>query len=352
MGIFLYMKIPFVVLVSRIDIAPDAIYKKTINGLKRVMKNFNKKLVFINSNEEFELEGDELKKKEFAATETAVKCAQMMYDNPNIIPVVTISNKTGYYVDVSREMLKTFRPRKVWNDEKFDGTIFYIDSKFKVDGVGLVVSGLCKGNTIKTNDNMLIGPYGKQFVPVRVWSMHDNNRTPITEVSDKHRGCLAIRVTDKKIDFSKTNIRKGMLVISKGIEDNICYQFNSKIQVLNHSTTISNKYSPVIHCGTIRQTARIILDENQHLKMGDEAIVTFRFIGQPEYIEPGMMFFFREGTTRGVGQVVSILSLKDDPDPNPAIPKPRKRNNRRRMRPRNNRNNENKSKPKVEVKSG
>lgn len=134
---------------------------------------------------------------------------------------------------------------------------------------------------------------------------------------------------DNKDDVTKLNIRKGMIVISKDYENNVCYEFVAKIEVLNHSTVISKKYTPVIHCGTVRQSARIIIEENQVLKMGDEAEVRFRFIQYPEFIETGMIFFFREGTTRGVGVIKDILKLKDDPDPRPAEPKVRKYNHRR-----------------------
>jgi len=335
LGIMLYMRIPFIIVVTRIDIAPKSIYEKTMLNLKRIMKRFNKRLVILNNEEDTDTpeKVEELKNE-------ARKIVFAMKDNNNILPVISISNKTGYCVDVLRDMLINLKPRVVWKDENTKGSIFYIDSKFNPVGVGLVVSGVLKGSTIKLGQEMMMGPYGKDFIPIRVWSIHNNTRENINELNDRNHGCLAFRVLDKKLDFNKAMIRKGMLIISKDIEKNICYQFTAKIEVLNHSTTISGKYSPVIHCGIVRQTARIFLDQNQHLKMGDSAEVEFRFIQHPEFMEPGMTFFFREGTTRGVGTVVRILNIKDDPDPNPAEPKKRKKNQRRRTRPSKNRRNE------------
>jgi hypothetical protein len=52
--------------------------------------------------------------------------------------------------------------------------------------------------------------------------------------------------------------------------------------------------------------------------MGDKAIVSFRFANHPEFVEIGSEFFFREGTTRGVGTIVDVLSLKNDPNKDPA----------------------------------
>ena len=40
------------------------------------------------------------------------------------------------------------------------------------------------------------------------------------------------------------------------------------------------------------------------LKTKDKAIVEFKFVSHPEFIEKNIIFFFREGTTRGVGRVI------------------------------------------------
>ena len=40
------------------------------------------------------------------------------------------------------------------------------------------------------------------------------------------------------------------------------------------------------------------------LKTKDKAIVEFKFTAHQEFLEKDMIFFFREGTTRGVGKIV------------------------------------------------
>ena len=327
-GILLYLKIPFLIVVTRIDITPRDLYEKTINSIKILIKKCNKNPVLINSVSDFYLSDTEKIEREKISELDGIKYCEMVKENPSIVPIISISNKTGYYINTMKTMLSSLKPRNVWNSDE-SGSIFYIDSKFSPIGVGTVASGILKGNTIKVDDELLIGPYGKEFLPIRVRSIHDNNKININELKDRHRGCLAFRVLDKKIDFTKNMIRKGNVIVSKGFEKNICYEFKAKIEILHHSTTISSKYSPVIHCGTVRQTARIkLLSPEQILKVGDEAIVSFRFISHPEFIEPGMRFFFREGTTRGTGSVEEIIPITEDPDQNPAEPK--KRKNRRR----------------------
>lgn len=327
MGILLYMRVPFIVVVTRIDIAPKNIYDDTMNLLTKLLKRNKRQVEIINMVDDLEIvnQPNKYKELESLSMDKINNIIQKLKTNPYIVPVITVSNKTGYFIDPARYLLTHLEPRKVWNNEMINGSIFYIESRFTPMGIGLVVSGLTKGNPIKVNTELLIGPYGKEFRKIKAWSLHDNMKNIVKELVDRQRGCIAIKPADKKDDVSKANIRKGMIIITKGLEDNICYQFNASITILNHSTVISSKYCPVIHCGTIRQAAKIKLAENQEsLKTGDEAIVSFRFTQHPEFVEVGNTFFFREGTTRGFGTIKEIIPVKNDPDPNPAAPKQRR----------------------------
>lgn len=328
MLILLCLKIPFIILITRVDIAPKEIYNGTLEQIKKIMKRFNKNPIQFNSLLEYTLNEEELKKTQASILPEVINTAKNMSVNHNIVPIISVSNKTGYYINIIREMVINLEPRNIWKTDGIKGSIFYIDSKFNPSGVGSVVSGIVKGEPIKVGDELLLGPYGKEFLPVRIWSIHDNNKNSLTELPERCHGCLAFRILDKKTDFVLNKIRKGMLFLSKVFTETVCFQFNANIKILNHSTTLSSKYSPVIHCGIIRQTARIILSENQILKMGDRALVSFRFISYPEYLEKGMIFFFREGTTKGVGTIEEVLPLNKDSDPNPATPK--KRSHRKR----------------------
>jgi hypothetical protein len=87
-----------------------------------------------------------------------------------------------------------------------------------------------------------------------------------------------------------------------------------------------------VHCGNIRQTARILEivdrqerqpapavpstsalegkskeDSDKVIRTGDRAIVKFRFLQHPEYLKNGARILFREGRTKGVGKVTRIL---------------------------------------------
>jgi len=336
LGILLYMNIPFIIIVTRVDLVKDnpKIYNRSIISIKKILKRYNKKGYVINGLNDIQLPANELAEKEDVAKIKVKNIVDLMENSSNIVPVITISNTTGYYFDVIRHAMYNLKPRSVWSMKEGDvGTVFYIESKFNPRGIGTVVSGVSKGQSIKIGDEMLFGPYGKEFIPVRIWSLHDNCKTSIKELHDKQYGCLAIRSTNKKLIINTNKVKKGMILIKKGMDiKNVCYEFIALVKVLNHSTTISNNYTPVIHCGTIRQTARIKMDEDKHLKLGDEATVNFRFIGHPEFVEEGATFFFREGTTRGVGMVKSIIPLQTDPNKEPGSPRRNHRFSKKRRR--------------------
>ena len=83
---------------------------------------------------------------------------------------------------------------------------------------------------------------------------------------------------------------------------NVRRSFKAKITILNHSTTIGNSYQPVIHCGNIKQSAKIceIIDietnkNKETLRAGDKAKIKFQFMFHPEFLENNSLLVFREG---------------------------------------------------------
>ena len=329
LGILLYMKIPFTVIITRVDITPKNIYEMTVNNINKVLKKYKKKTIFINTVNDYDITDQmELNDKMGEAIVKIDKLIPEFKHNRYMTPIISISNKTGYYIPVIKHFLNKLESRQVWESELKEGSMFYIDSKFTPVGIGLVVSGIVRGDPINVGTEMLIGPMGSngEFKRIKVWSLHNNNREQVKTLYDRERGCLAIKILEKKEDLGTKHIRKGTIIISKNVNQNVGYQFTADIEVLSsHSTVISPHYTPVVHCGSIRQTARIMFEEDTSLKLGDIREVGFRFFKDPEFIEVGTTFFFREGKTRGVGKIKDVLLLKDDPNPMPTRMNARRR---------------------------
>jgi GTPase len=178
---------------------------------------------------------------------------------------------------------------------------FQIDDIYWVDGVGTVVSGTCLAGVIKLNDTLLLGPDSLgAFHPVPIKSIH-RKRMPVSVIRSGQTASFALR------KFTKKDVRKGMVLVSPALNPVSCYEFQAEVLILHHPTTISTNYQAMIHVGSIRQTASIATMDKEVLRTGDRGIITFRFIRHPEYLRTGTRLVFREGRTKAVGSVVSIV---------------------------------------------
>jgi GTPase len=278
----------------------------------------------------------------------------------NYIPVIYVSNVDGYCLDVIKQAMMTVEARELWsNDEnansivkffrtKLDlptlgiinehiGSTFYIDHTYNVKGVGIVVSGINRGDKINVNDELYLGPINKEFIKIKLRSMHNDDRTVIDSMNNHHRGCIAIKAL--KDELRKPQIVRGSVLISNStMIKNVCFRFEAAVTIFGgHSATLRTGYSPVIHAGTIRQTAKLILPEltaeetllvesntlskhekpQRKIKSGDVDKVIFKFRFRPEYLDPGTVFVFRSGDLHGVGCVINVTPLENDPDAQP-----------------------------------
>ena len=83
-------------------------------------------------------------------------------------------------------------------------------------------------------------------------------------------------------------------------------EFDAKIKILHNPSTITKKYQPTINCEGVSQSVQIIDMDKEYLRSYDEAIVRFKFMYKPEYLECGALFLFREGLTKGIGKIINV----------------------------------------------
>lgn len=303
-GLLLFLKVPIIILVTKIDMAPEEVKQATIRKLKKIcnIPLFNKKAYVFPENEincENEIQ-------QFSSLQNPLDI---------FIPIISISNKTGENINNIKKYLLSLNSRSHWT-ESINGTIMYIDSKFMVKGIGLVVSGTVRGNPICINKKYYIGPINDKFIPFKVRSLHNNIEETVTEIKNNEIGCIAMRLIGKET-LSKNHIRKGTIILDNlELQKNVTKKFKAEISILNHSTTISDNYQPVIHCGLVCQVAKIKIiqilnNKNENdlnkLRTGNKAIVEFTFSIRAEFIEKNTIFFFRDGHTKGYGTILEIL---------------------------------------------
>ena len=304
LGILLYLKIPIIVLMTKTDLCPENVYINTERALRRLLKLplFGVRPYFF-------------PKEEDKCEEEMEKFLNLRNPLDTFIPIIPLSNKSGLNVENLKKMLFTLEPKKHWKDS-LDGSIMYIDSTFQVKGIGLVLSGTVRGKSIKNNQKLFLGPINNKFVEFRVRSIHNNVREHVDELLNGQVGCIAVKFLGKE-DMSRKKIIKGVLVFdNEKFIKQVSKKFKAEVKILHHSTTIRDNYQPVLHCGPIRQVAKIKIlekhnmkkDENQkRLRTGSKAIVEFTFSFRSEFLEEGTSFFFRDGATKGYGKILEIL---------------------------------------------
>ena len=115
-----------------------------------------------------------------------------------------------------------------------------------------MVSGTVICGTVHVGDSLLLGPDAHgNFTPTIVKSIQ-RKRVNVPCASAGQSASFAL----KKV--KRSAIRKGMVMLSKSLAPKAVYEFEAEILVLYHSTTIGAKYQAMLHCGGVRQTAKII----------------------------------------------------------------------------------------------
>lgn len=283
LGIMFYLDIPFSIVITKVDITPDKIYKKLINRLKRIFQSLNRDLYEIDSDKQTQ---------------------DFINSNSDKIPIISISNKTGKNINNLHYLINNIP--KVNTIEKKDNSMMFIDSKFNVPGIGLVVCGTNFGKKFKIKDKAFIGPLNGKFYPINIRSIHNSLSENVNETYNG--GYFGFAIKFNRDVLTKRQIKKGMVIVDSidKIKEMVSDKFIARVKVLHHSTLIKEGYCPLIHLGSIRQSAKLKIIDTQSLKSGDMATVEFKFLYQPELILEGQKLFFRDGNTKGVGTVISV----------------------------------------------
>jgi GTPase len=193
LGLALALKIPVVIIVTKVDICPENVLKQTLEDIQRILKVRGvRKMSMIVKNEE-----------------DMITCIKNIH-NDRIVPIFLLSSVTGKHVDLLRQFLNVIPPRIQWDLLVNGPPEVLIDQTYFVTGVGTVVGGTVMSGTIQGEQKMLLGPDGNgQFIPVQVKSVH-SKRVPVKSAWAGQSAGFAL----KKI--KRSLIRKGMVLVDAG----------------------------------------------------------------------------------------------------------------------------------------
>lgn len=285
------LKLPFIVIITKTDIAPKNVLQNTLSDLEKLIRKYkpDHSFVCLDSSDDF---------KNFPKGHLNLR---------KEVPYLKVSNTTGDNIDLVTNYLNSLEIYQDWVHLKSQNELLIIEDVYQVNGVGVVVTGTLNSGVINKGDKLMIGPIDGSFFEVTVKSMHDNYKNVIDKLLAGCSGCLCIKSNEKKMVMKKAILRRGMNLISKTHDKFTTDKFVAKVKILHHPTTIKKNYEPIVHCGSIRQTARIIDIDKDLLRTGDQSMVTFQFKCRPEFIQINKQIMFREGKTKGIGVVTQVL---------------------------------------------
>jgi len=84
------------------------------------------------------------------------------------------------------------------------------------------------------------------------------------------------------------------------------WEFDADVIVFSHPTRIKRGYEPVVHIETISETVIFEDMDREYMKAGDRGMVKVRFKYHPHCVFVGQKFIFREGRSKGVGEIKRI----------------------------------------------
>ncbi|CAJ1357698.1 unnamed protein product [Effrenium voratum] len=169
LGIALALSIPFFIVVTKIDIAPQNVYEENLAQLHKIVKS------------------NAVKRQPLVVKEEAqMQAAASGIYNKEVCPIFCVSNVTGDGLPLLRCFLRClpsrlqdsglFKPPSCLGAELLlEGDLsrgpaeFHIDSIYVVPGVGLVVGGVVRAGRIRPGQQLLLGPDKvSQFKPVLI----------------------------------------------------------------------------------------------------------------------------------------------------------------------------------------
>ncbi|KAJ3286361.1 Short integuments 2, mitochondrial [Borealophlyctis nickersoniae] len=285
LGLALALQVPVFIVITKIDMCPKNVLESTIKQLTKILKSSGCRKIPM-----------------FIKTVGDVLVTAGHFISERICPIFQVSNVSGESLDLLKMFLNIVNANGGGKYDVKQPVEYQITDTFSVPGVGTVVSGTVTQGVVHVGDSLLLGPDSTgHFVPTIVKSIQ-RKRVTVPVALAGHSASFAL----KKV--KRSGIRKGMVMCSKALDPKAVLEFDAEILVLYHSTTIGNKYQAMLHCGCVRQTAKIMGMDKQILRTGDRAVVRFRFIQHPEYLKIGNRLLFREGRTKGVGKVVNLIT--------------------------------------------
>lgn len=308
MGLMEANKIPYLVLITKMDMCPPNILAQTKASVAKIIRRRRKC---------FEIgEGTPENLRAIVESFHQERC--------DLTPIIECSSKTGHNIDFIRDLLVSlqssfYRSRQIAPEERINDRptyppVLFIDAYFTVKGIGTVLGGTMHYGEIRKGQSIWVGPVSGEYVAVTVKSIMNALSQEVDVLREGESGSIGIRLA-KKGTYHKGVYRRGQIATPDldFAKRNTCQDIIAELGVFQHATTINTGYRPTFHCRMIRQTGKLIISQQAGaLRSRDRADVCIRFSQRPEFILPSSRLIFREGNSRGVGKILRTITAGTD----------------------------------------
>jgi GTPase len=294
------------VVVTKIDLAPEDVFIENMKFLNVILKKIGRTPVLIKDAESLQNYYDQITLN--TPNDTGkIKGVMDIALSKKFVPIFCVSNVTLKNLNLLQTFVFNIRPHIDWTTaRKSNESVFVIDKTYSPKGIGIVISGTVKHGHFEKDKTYMLGPFGSLdkpvFHPVTIRNIRDNTEENISTVEAGFSACFNITTKDKSI--SRAVIQKGMVLcdVPQSVR-----KFKAIIKIMHHPTKISIGYEPHLHCGGVKETMKIVGMDREYIKAGESTFATLEFKRKRCFVQKGDMFLFREGNTRGSGEIIEIM---------------------------------------------
>ena len=317
MKILIYLKVPFIIVVTKIDLLQS---NNMWNSLK---KNISRTLSKCGNREPLFVDEDNPIDNGMYNIQLCDKISNDFQDNlKKVVPVISVSNKTGHNIGFIRQLLTyidndAFVNRIADTHGSIDSvenknSVMFLDCRFSVKGVGIVISGSMGYGDLNISDPIFIGPIDGSYVPAKIRSLKNRVGQDVPAIYHGESGSMSFRVLGKN-HYSLDTFKKGHVVCTnmEFAKNNTCYTITVDYVPVKNGFSVRPGYQCVLHCMTVRHTV-VFQKVEGDVKFGRIVKVTMKFIGSPEFVVLGSKLVFRDGDVKGIGRVTEIIPFQYD----------------------------------------
>ncbi len=275
LGLLIATELPIIVVITKTDMVPEERVEEVERDVEKLLRHVNRTPLLLERHD----------------VDTAVDEI-----TDAVAPIVRTSAVEMEGFEKLNDLFKKL-PKREQEPGEFT---MYIDKIYNVEGVGPVVSGTIQSGEVQAGDELLVGPLADgSFRTAKARSIEIHYYS----VEEARAGQI-VSIALSNVDIEELN--RGMVLLPNETNPSPTREFEAEVVVLNHPTSITDGYEPVVHLETISETV-VIHPTDDNLLAGDKGTAKFQFKFDSYYIKEGQRFVFREGSSKGVGTVSRII---------------------------------------------